>query len=179
MAAAERKEEGEDVAYHPGVGSQEQAHVEEGVLYQPLEEAGERQAKAGAGGVIPDAKGGPGAVLGRDAGPEVGGVAQPCETHSRVQVCKRYVGWLSDGLSWLKHAGGNLLRKGVKVLHWIIDLRSKSKGFVGPYSGGSVASNCEVVGFTAAFASPFVPVASGFAKGVATLFGGGLLGSCS
>jgi RHS repeat-associated protein len=92
------EEEGgyEGVAYHPGTGGQEEGHIEEGLLYQPLREGGEGQATAGAGGVV-----------------------RLCEEGPQARVrCARYADFLG-----LEHLAENLYKKGKGVVkaikHWV------------------------------------------------------------
>jgi hypothetical protein len=93
------QEEGEYeyASYHPGAKpAGEEAHVEEGLLYQPLGEAGEGQATAGAGGAVRLCEGG-------------------SEARGR---CARYADFLG-----LEHLAENLYKKGKDVVkaikHWV------------------------------------------------------------
>ncbi len=93
------EEEGgyEEAAYQPGTKpAGEEPHLEEGLLYQPLGEAREGQATAGAGGVL-----------------------RLCEEGSEASVrCARYADFLG-----LEHLAENLYKKGKGVVkaikHWV------------------------------------------------------------
>ena len=78
---------GEEVAYHPGTGGQQEAHVEEGLLYQPLPESS-GEAEAGVRG----------------------GVGKLCQSLDRAgktsEPCARYAslwGEITKAWHWVKH----------------------------------------------------------------------------
>ena len=118
-----------------GESGNEEADLEEGVLYQPLVE-GSRT-------------GGRGVVVG-------------CVERSKADgsPCTRYVGIFGEAWHFVKHTAKSAWHKFGNVAHYIINARSKATNGTEPYKGGQVASGCEVTGFLTTFGSPFVKIGS-------------------
>jgi hypothetical protein len=85
----------EEAAYHPGTGGQEEGHIEEGLLYQLLGEAGEDQTQPHAGGAVP---------------------LCTHDLQTAPAPCARYAFSLGGALNWIKKHAGKILHSGLKVV---------------------------------------------------------------
>ena len=91
------QEEGgyEEAAYHLGANGQEEAHLEEGLLYQPLGEAGEGQTQRQADGAVPRCN---------------------CDPQTATAPCARDALSLGGALAWIKKHAGKVLHSGLKIV---------------------------------------------------------------
>lgn len=119
------QEEGgyEEAAYHPGANGQEEAHLEEGLLVQPLEAgAGEAEGKPGARGVVRLCK--DVAQGGRNAEP-----------------CARYASIFGKAWHWVTHHIHKLVAAGVGAIGTVVALGATALATTGCAASAAITAD--------------------------------------